>query len=321
MADSAREATSQVGLLIGEKSEDYPKVRDRTFWSVLSDDKYYKWLLLVPLLLVLLIFMLYPLIYCLWYSFHEYGMVKAATFVGFENYRDVLRDGEFWLALGRTGIVLVISIGVELSIGMAVAVLFNREFKGQNPIRGFILLPLLIAPLAVSMMWNFFLQYDFGIVNLVFGLVGIPKVSWFAPGVGLYTIAAISIWQWTPFSIFVLLAGLKSLPRDSFEAARVDGAGPWYTFRRLTLPNLAPLIMIIVLLRTMWLVRLFDPLYGTTRGGADTELLDWQIYRNTFVYFDIGRGSTLAIISLFLTMIVCGVLFNQLMKALSATSE
>lgn len=321
MADSAREATSQVGLLIGEKSEDYPKVRDRTFWSVLSDDKYYKWLLLVPLLLVLLIFMLYPLIYCLWYSFHEYGMVKAATFVGFENYRDVLRDGEFWLALGRTGIVLVISIGVELSIGMAVAVLFNREFKGQNPIRGFILLPLLIAPLAVSMMWNFFLQYDFGIVNLVFGLAGIPKVSWFAPGVGLYTIAAISIWQWTPFSIFVLLAGLKSLPRDSFEAARVDGAGPWYTFRRLTLPNLAPLIMIIVLLRTMWLVRLFDPLYGTTRGGADTELLDWQIYRNTFVYFDIGRGSTLAIISLFLTMIVCGVLFNQLMKALSATSE
>ncbi len=321
MADSAREATAQAGLLIGKKSEDYPKVRDRTFWSVLSDDKYYKWLLLVPLLLVLLIFMLYPLIYCLWYSFHEYGMVKAATFVGFENYRDVLRDGEFWLALGRTGIVLVISIGVELSIGMAVAVLFNREFKGQNPIRGFILLPLLIAPLAVSMMWNFFLQYDFGIVNLVFGLVGIPKVSWFAPGVGLYTIAAISIWQWTPFSIFVLLAGLKSLPRDSFEAARVDGAGPWYTFRRLTLPNLAPLIMIIVLLRTMWLVRLFDPLYGTTRGGADTELLDWQIYRNTFVYFDIGRGSTLAIISLFLTMIVCGVLFNQLMKALSATSE
>jgi multiple sugar transport system permease protein len=101
----------------------------------------------------------------------------------------------------------------------------------------------------------------------------------------------------------------------------INGASAWYTFRRLTLPNLAPLIMIIVLLRTMWLIRLFDPLYGTTRGGADTELLDWMIYRNTFVYFDIGRGSTLAVISLFLTMIVCGVLFRQLMKALSATSE
>ena len=296
-------------------------VRERTFFDVLGDDKYYKWVLLIPLLLVLLIFMLYPLFYCIWYSFHEYGMVKAATFLGLENYRDVLRDEEFWQALKRTGIVLVISIGAELVIGMGVAILFNRDFKGQNPIRGLILLPLLMAPLAVSMMWNFFLQYDFGIVNLIFGLVGISKVSWFAPGVGLYTIAAISIWQWAPFSIFVLLAGLKGLPRDSFEAARVDGASPWYTFRRLTLPNLTPLIMIIVLLRTMWLIRLFDPLYGTTRGGADTELLDWMIYRNTFVYFDIGIGSTLAIISLFLTMIVCGVLFTQLMKALAVTSE
>ncbi len=296
-------------------------VRDRTFLDVLGDDKYYKWVLLIPLLLVLLLFMLYPLFYCMWYSVHEYGMVKAATFLGLENYRDVLRDEEFWMALKRTGIVLVISIGAELVIGMGVAVLFNREFKGQNPIRGLILLPLLMAPLAVSMMWNFFLQYDFGIVNLIFVLLGISKVSWFAPGVGLYTIAAISIWQWAPFSIFVLLAGLKGLPRDSFEAARVDGATPWYTFRRLTLPNLTPLIMIIVLLRTMWLIRLFDPLYGTTRGGADTELLDWLIYRNTFVYFDIGIGSTLAIISLFLTMIVCGVLFRQLMKALAVTSE
>lgn len=295
-------------------------VRDRTFLDVLGDDKYYKWVLLIPLLLVLLLFMLYPLFYCLWYSFHEFGMVKAATFLGLENYRDVLRDEEFWFALKRTGIVLVVSIGAELIIGMTVAVIFNREFKGQNPIRGLILLPLLMAPLAVSMMWNFFLQYDFGIVNLVFGLVGIPKVSWFAPGVGLYTIAAISIWQWTPFSIFVLLAGLKSLPRDSFEAARVDGARPFYTFRRLTLPNLAPLIMIIVLLRTMWLIRLFDPLYGTTRGGADSELLDWMIYRNTFVYFDIGIGSTLAIISLFMTVVVCAVLFRQLMKALAVTS-
>ena len=295
-------------------------VRDRTFLDVLGDDKYYKWVLLIPLLLVLLLFMLYPLFYCLWYSFHEFGMVKAATFLGLENYRDVLRDEEFWFALKRTGIVLVVSIGAELIIGMTVAVIFNREFKGQNPIRGLILLPLLMAPLAVSMMWNFFLQYDFGIVNLIFGLVGIPKVSWFAPGVGLYTIAAISIWQWTPFSIFVLLAGLKSLPRDSFEAARVDGAAPFYTFRRLTLPNLAPLIMIIVLLRTMWLIRLFDPLYGTTRGGADSELLDWMIYRNTFVYFDIGIGSTLAIISLFMTVVVCTVLFRQLMKALAVTS-
>jgi multiple sugar transport system permease protein len=195
MANHVSEATLQAGPSVQQETGAYPKVRDRTFWSVLSDDKYYKWILLVPLLSVLLIFMLYPLFYCIWYSFHEFGMVKAATFLGLENYRDVLRDAEFWQALGRTGIVLVISITAELVIGMAVAVLFNREFNGQNPIRGLILLPLLIAPLAVSMMWNFFLQFDFGIVNLTLALVGIPKTSWFAPGVGLYTIAGISVWQ------------------------------------------------------------------------------------------------------------------------------
>jgi multiple sugar transport system permease protein len=321
MADHENMAKLREMPLTERKVSSSLQVRERTFWSVLSDDRNYKWLLLIPLVLALLIFMLYPLFYCIWYSLHQFGMVKAATFIGLENYRDVLRDEEFWRALGRTGIVLVISIGAELVIGMAIAVLFNREFKGQNAIRGLILLPLLIAPLAVSMMWNFFLQYDFGIVNLMLGLVGIPKTSWFAPGVGLYTIAAISVWQWTPFAIFVFLAGLKSLPRDSFEAAKVDGAGSWYTFRRLTLPNLTPLIMIVILLRTMWLIRLFDPLYGTTRGGADTELLDWLIYRDTFVYFDIGRGSTLAIISLFMTLIVCGILFRQLMKALSVKNN
>jgi multiple sugar transport system permease protein len=287
-----------------------------TFWEVLTSEKYYKWTLIIPLVLVLAIFMVYPMIYCLNYSFHEWGMRKPPEFVGLENYRDVLRSPEFWHALFNTFQVLVISIAVELVIAMGISVLFNRDFRGQNPIRGLILLPLLISPLAVSMMWNFFLQYDFGVINLTLNVIGLPKVLWFSPKWALYTIALISIWQWTPFAIFVLLAGLKSLPRDMFEAAKVDGASSWYTFWRITLPNLMPLIMIVILLRTMWLIRLFDPLYGTTRGGAGTELLDWQVYRETFVYFDIGRGSTLAIISLFLTLVVCAVLFRQLMKAL-----
>jgi multiple sugar transport system permease protein len=290
----------------------------RTLWETLTGEKYYKWTLIIPLLLVLAIFMLYPLIYCLFYSFHEWGMRKPPSFIGLENYREVLREPKFWQALFKTAQVLVISIGAELLIAMGISVMFNREFRGQNPVRGLILLPLLISPLAVSMMWNFFLQYDFGVINLTLNLIGLPKVLWFSPKWALYTIAFISIWQWTPFSIFVLLAGLKSLPRDMFEASRVDGASAWYTFWKITLPNLVPLIMIIILLRTMWLIRLFDPLYGTTRGGAGTELLDWQVYRETFVYFDIGRGSTMAIISLFLTLVVCAIMFRQLMKVLGS---
>jgi multiple sugar transport system permease protein len=135
---------------------------------------------------------------------------------------------------------------------------------------------------------------------------------------GRYTIALITIWQWFPFSVFVLLAGLKGLPRNAFEAAKVDGASAWFTFRRLTLPMLSPLIMIVVLLRTMWLIRLFDPIYGTLRQTREAETLDYFVFRIAFSYFDVGVGSTLAVVSLFLTIIICAVLFRRLMLALEA---
>jgi multiple sugar transport system permease protein len=290
----------------------------RTFLELLASEKYFKWILITPLLLVLLAFMIYPFFYCLYYSAHEYDMVRPAKFVGLDNYRAVLRDVNFWLVLGRTLYVLVMSITGEILLAMGIALLFNRSFKGQNAIRGLCLLPLLISPLAMSMIWNFMLQYDFGVVNQFLNKIGFSKVMWWSPKMALYTITFISIWQWTPFSTFVLLSGLSGLPKDAFEAARVDGASPWFTFKKLTLPMLMPLIVIIVLLRTMWLIRLFDPLYGTTRGGVNTETFDWMVYRVAFVFFDTGSGSTLAIISLFLTVVICALMFRVLMKALGA---
>jgi multiple sugar transport system permease protein len=197
--------------------------------------------------------------------------------------------------------------------------LWNRDFKGQNVVRGLILLPLLIAPLILSIVWNFLLEYDIGFVNQIFNAIGIGRIKWWSPSGALYTICAITIWQWFPFATSVILAGLKSLPKDVFEAAKVDGAKGWFTFRKITLPMLSPLIAIITLLRTMWLIRLFDPLYGTTRGAVNTELLDWMVYRTSFIYFDVSYGSTIAIMSLFLTIIIGAIMFRQLIKALNAT--
>jgi len=291
--------------------------RKSTFWEVITSEKYFRWTLLVPLILVLLLFLIYPFFYCLYYSFTDYHITEPAEFVGLANYWHILRDVTvFWSALGKTALVLVISVVVELILGLSIAMLLNREFKGQNIVRGLCLLPLMIMPLAMSMVWNFILQYDFGAVNQILVALGGEKISWFAPQHAIYVLAFINIWQWFPFSVFVLLAGLKSLPKDAFEAAKVDGASGWTIFRKLTLPMLSPLITIIILLRTMWLIRFFDPLYGTTRGGANTEVLDWMMYRTTFVFFDIGHGSTLAMISLFLTVILCAILFRELMRAL-----
>jgi multiple sugar transport system permease protein len=290
--------------------------RRPSIWETLTSERFFKLTLLIPLLLLLLIFMLYPMFYCIYYSFQEWGMQGDAIFIGLNNYRQLLHDRSFMEALGRTFEVLVICIVAEISIGLGLAMLWNREFKGQNIVRGIALLPLLIAPLVLSLLWNFMLEYDFGAVNQILCALGLGKIYWWSPHFALFTICIITIWQWLPFSIFVLLAGLRSLPRDVFEAAKVDGASGWYTFRRLTLPMLTPLIMIIVVLRTMWLIRLFDPLYGTTRGGVGTELLDWIVYRTAFVYFDVGYGSAMAIFSLFLTIALCAIVFRFLMKSL-----
>lgn len=316
------EVKQKKGVVKKAPGDNLPKeIRKETIWEKLTNEKYFKWTLLIPLLIVLVIFMLYPLIYCVYYSFHEWGMVGEPIFIGLENYRNMLQDEAFLKALGRTFEVTVICIGAEMIIGLGLALLWNRDFRGQNVVRGLTLLPLLIAPLVLSLLWNFLLEYDFGAVNQILEAIGFQKVYWWSPGLALFTICGITIWQWFPFSTFVLLAGLKSLPRDVFEAARVDGAKGGYIFRRLTLPMLSPLMMIIIVLRAMWLIRLFDPLYGTTRGGVKTELLDWLVYRTSFVYFDIGYGSAMAIFSLFLTIIVCALMFRQLMKALGVIKK
>lgn len=294
----------------------YGVTRKPTIWEVLTNEKNFKWTLLIPLLILLGVFMLYPLFFCLYYSFHLWGMQEEAIFTGLQNYRQMLHDKAFLQALGRTFEVLVICVVAELLIGLGLALLWNRDFKGQNIVRGLALLPLLVAPLVLSLLWNFMLEYDFGAVNQILTALGLNKVYWWSPHYALYTICLITIWQWFPFSVFVLVAGLRSLPRDVFEAAKVDGASGWYTFRRLTLPMLSPLIMIIVVLRAMWLIRLFDPLYGTTRGGVRTELLDWTVYRTAFVFFDVGYGSSMAIFSLVLTIALCAIMFRLLMKAL-----
>ncbi len=293
----------------------------RTFKQALASESYVKWLYLVPLLVVLSVFMLYPTFYCLFMSFTDYILKGAPEFVGLENYRDLLEDTAFWQALFRTAYVLVVCISVELILGMTIAILLNRDFMGQNIVRGLCFLPLLISPLAMSLMWNYMLHVQFGIVNQVFDWIGFGRYEWFSSTkYALYTIMFISIWQWTPFSIFILLAGLRGMPKDQFEAANVDGASPFFVFRKLTLPMLKPLIIIIILLRTMWLIRIFDPLYGTTRGGLETEILDWMVYRISFVFFDVGRGSALAMFSLYMTIIVCAIMYRQLIKAMDSTA-
>jgi multiple sugar transport system permease protein len=301
---------------VAEAEAEIPKKKG--FWDILLSEKYFRWTLLIPLLVTLAVFMLYPILYSIYYSFNIFAPGKPTIFVGLENFRYVLHDVRvFWPALFAVFKILVGCLIIELFSGMLIALLLNREFKGQNVVRGLCLLPLLISPLVASLVWNYLLHYDYGFINQVLnGIFHLPKISWWSAKMAVVSIILITSWQWTPFTIFVLLAGLRSLPKDTFEAAKVDGASAWYTFRKLTLPMLSPLILIIIMLRTMWLMRIFDPLYATTRGGAGTETIDWAIFRTVFMYFDIGQGSVIGIITLFITTILAFIVFRLLMRAL-----
>ena len=301
--------------LVAEDQLQMPKKNG--FWDVLLSEKYFRWTLLIPLLVTLTIFMLYPMFFAIYYSFNAYAPGRPTTFVGLENFRYVLHDVRvFWPALFAMFKILVGCLAIEISFGMLIALLLNRDFKGQNVVRGLCLLPLLISPLVVSLVWNNLLQFDYGLINQLLNKLYVPKINWWSKDVAIVSIMLLTSWQWIPFSIFVLLAGLRSLPKDAFEAAKVDGATPWYTFWRLTLPTLSPLILIIIMLRSMWLIRIFDPLYATTRGGAGTETLDWAIFRVVFMYFDLGQGSALSIIALFITIILSFIVFRLLMRSL-----
>ena len=290
-----------------------------TVWEVLASEKYFKWLLMAPLLVLLAVFAFYPLFYCLYMSFHEAILVKPPDFIGWENYRKILHSRLFWDSIGRSALAVVVCVGVEIAVGLGIALFLNREFRGQNIVRGLCLLPLVVSPLAMSLMWKYFLEPQFGIINEMLSWIGFSQVAFLstAPG-ALFTIMFMEVWKWLPFSIFVFLAALRGLPRDAFEAARVDGASAWFTFRKLTLPMLKPFILIVILLRVMWLIRLSDSLVGTTQGGAGTEVLDWHVYRIAFIRFDIGEGATLALIALYMTIIIGVLLFRQLIKALGA---
>ena len=168
--------------------------RKPSVWEVLSSEKYFKWVLLIPLLLVLLAFMIYPMIYSIFHSFYDADLAGRVA-VGLKNYRTMLRDTNFWIPLGRTAAVTVICIVSELLIGLGIATLWNRNFKGENIIRGLILLPLLVAPLILSIVWNFLLEYDIGFINQFLATIGLARVKWWDLRLALFTLCVNTVWQ------------------------------------------------------------------------------------------------------------------------------
>lgn len=270
---------------------------------------------IAPALLTLAATFVYPVCYNLWLSLHSYNLSElylGIHFVGLQNYTAALGDPYFWSALRNSLIITLASLALELPIGMALALILYRRIRWNGFFRFLIILPLLLIPAVTAYMWRFMFQYD-GIVNYILSLIHVGAVNWAKSATGLLSVIIVTIWENAPFSLIIFLAGLQSVDPELWAAAKVDGAGPVRRFLHVTLPLMRPFVLVVLVIRTMDLLRLFDEGYILT-GGAPartTETLSQLVYTNTFTYFNVGQGSALAVVEGLI--VIAAVLFCFLM--------
>lgn len=274
--------------------------------SAFSDwaNKHRKWLFAAPAMIFVGLLIIFPLFWTLYLSLTDSrGSVRAPSeFIGFGNYLTVLSDFDrFWPAVGRTAYFTFTALAVEVVLGMIIALLLWRPFRGEKWVRVAILLPLVATPVAVGMMWKLIFDPNMGFANQLLGWFGIPAQPWLSgQATALPTTIFMDIWQWTPMVVLILLAGLTSLPEETDEAARVDGANAWQRFFFVTLPLLKATVIVAILLRSIDALKTFDILYATKgKGGGsfhEVETLNVYAYGLSFDYNEYGLSSAVLII-------------------------
>ena len=271
--------------------------------------------LLAPAFMALLATTTFPLIFLIWTSTFrmDLAMPFADGFVGLENYRALLTDDRFWSSLLVSLVYTGATVVLQVALGLALALLVMDMKRGQGWFRVVAILPVVLSPAVVGMIWRtFMLAPDFGIVDYLAINAGIGSRNWLGdPLLAMISVIVIHTWQWTPFAFMVLLASLASLPEDIYEAARLDRATAWQRFRRITLPLLRPAIVMVVIMRTMVALTAFAAIFTVTGGGPGTatEILNLYAYRKSFTELSMGYGSALAIALLALTIAISAMLF------------
>lgn len=277
-----------------------------------------KYRLMIPILLLLGLLMGYPLAFSLWVSLHDYRLtaIEAARWVGGAQYLALWSNASYWTAMRNTLVFVAVAVGLELILGFGLAVLLHRPTTPfRHFFRSFLLTPMFITPIAVGLMFRFLLNSQLGIIPQLLKGLGI-QIDWFGPRLALFSLALIDVWQWTPFMMLLLLAGLEALPAEPFDAAKVDGASGWQTVWHLTLPMMRPVMLAAVIIRMLDAFRVYEYVYAITRGGPgeSTETIQYHIYRVGFLYFRLGEASAMAYTLILVILILVAVLFYSLRR-------
>lgn len=266
---------------------------------------------LLPALLIYGAFALYPMVDALWLSFFDWdGVSSDREWVGLENYVQIFtKDPVFWTAVQNSLIWVVLSLIIPTAIGLAFAVGLDQKLRGRNVLRAALYLPAIIASIAVATMWSWMYNPFLGLVNATLETVGLEGLiqDWLGdPDVALYSVLVAYVWQSTGVAMVLFLAGLQNVPSELKEAARVDGANHWQTFRAVTFPALMPTFVVVTVLSIISSLKVFDLVYGMTGGGPaqSTQVLALWSYTQSFRLHDYGNGMAVAMVLLAVTLAV-----------------
>ncbi len=256
-------------------------------------------LMVLPALLLLLAIFAYPLLYSAYMSLHFFDLARPQTFhfVGLNNYLELLQDGQFLNALKNTLIYAGLALPAEFVLGLCLAMALANIERGRSLIRTFLIIPMMLAPLVMGLMWKFMYNHELGVIPYLIEQFGVTSPLWLAdPNLVIYSVIIVDIWATTPFIILLMLAGLLSISSEYYEAAKMDGAGVLAVFRYVTLPLLRPVIMVALLIRGMDAFRVFDIIFVMTKGGPNlrSDVLSYFTYREAFTSRSIGSAAATA---------------------------
>ncbi len=268
---------------------------------------------IIPTIAFLIIFNVFPLIYSLGYSFTDFraSVNDPARFVGLQNYRELLNDPNVWRNFTVTAKYVVVSVTGQVVVGFGLAMLLNRVFPMKGFVTTLLLLPMMMSMAVVGLFWKLLYDPSWGPINFALGL---GKFEWLSdPNVALYAVAITDIWMWAPFVMLLSLAGLSAVPQHLYEAAAIDRASGWYSFTRITLPLVAPILLIAIIFRTMEAFKTFD-LAFIMSGQPTTEMISIRLYKMAFQEWQTGRSSALAYIVLIVVVAITNIYVKYLNK-------
>ncbi|MFS8113808.1 sugar ABC transporter permease [Rhizobium jaguaris] len=276
------------------------------------------WPFVIPALVVIATVIVFPWAFTLWMSVNSWTLGQSQTFAGFANYVRLATDARFWEALWHTVLYTGLSVIAPVFLGTLAALIFDAQFPLRGFLRGIFVMPMMATPVAIALVWTMMFHPQLGVLNYLLSFVGIGPQEWIYNQFSVIpSLVLVETWQWTPLVMLIVLGGLAAVPREPYESAEIDGANAWQKFRYLTLPMIAPFLMIAVIIRSIDAVKSFDIIYAMTQGGPGTasETINIYLYNTAFSYYDIGYGSAMAVIFFILIVALSFVLLMARQRA------